>query len=470
MFIGRSEELSNLKHFQEMAESSLCVIYGRRRIGKSLLIEHSLKLKRTLFFEGLEKRPRKKQLEHFVEQFKYMCPEAVIPDKISSWKQMFLSLYEFVKDHPSVIVFDEFQWMANYRTEIVSEFKFVWDRYFSKLDGQKIILCGSIASFMIGKVIKSSALYGRIELEIQVKGFSLSETKLMFPQKSCYEVAEAYMFTSGVPKYLSLLAPYTSIRSGIANLSYSHKGYFRTEYERIFLSHFGSNKDFETIIVTLLQHPYGLTREQIVTLGKVSAGGQLSIHLDDLEAAGFISSFIPVDKKANSRLKKYLVTDAYMRFYHHFILPNLKDDIHGSVEEHFGSLAHSGAFHNWIGRSFEYLVMHHVPTVVKRMGLEGLKYNAGPYFNAATKKSSGLQVDLLLDRTDQVLSVIEMKYSSTPVGIQIIPELERKLEWLREKFKTKTVQPVLVTKIPPTKELIDSGYFIKIFCLEDLFE
>jgi len=98
--------------------------------------------------------------------------------------------------------------MANYRHELVSELKYVWERFLSKRPGQKLILCGSIASFMVEKVLKSSALYGRIETELEVPAFKLAETQQMLPGKGFDEILQAHLLTGGVPKYLELLRDY----------------------------------------------------------------------------------------------------------------------------------------------------------------------------------------------------------------------------------------------------------------------
>jgi len=93
---------------------------------------------------------------------------------------MFLSLksiqYEELKLNPAHVVFDEFQWMANYRNEIVSELKPVWDLRISGIDGITLLLCGSIASFMIDKVLKSNAFFGRTDLVIHLKNFLRPDT------------------------------------------------------------------------------------------------------------------------------------------------------------------------------------------------------------------------------------------------------------------------------------------------------
>src|SRR5207244_2459380 len=130
-------------------------VFGRRRIGKSSLIRQALQGREALFFDALEERPRREQIAHFMFQLQQQLensdsprfPASVAPP--ASWKEAFLVLFEAIKDEPRPVVFDELQWMANYRHELVSDLKYVWDGFFARLPGQKLILCGSIASFMI---------------------------------------------------------------------------------------------------------------------------------------------------------------------------------------------------------------------------------------------------------------------------------------------------------------------------------
>lgn len=161
-------------------------------------------------------------------------PASIAPP--ASWKDAFLVLFEAIKDRPRPVAFDELQWMANYRHELVSDLKYVWDGFFGKLTGQKLILCGSIASFMINKVIKSSALYGRVDAQIRLEGFSLAETRELLKNRGVDEILHAQMVTAGVPKYLRLLSEYPSIQLALQDLAFPPNGYLTIEYERIFTS------------------------------------------------------------------------------------------------------------------------------------------------------------------------------------------------------------------------------------------
>ena len=193
MFIGRTQELQSLQNLINRDLPSIGVVYGRRRIGKSELIKKSFEGKPSLIFEGLENRSKREQIDSFVFQLSYQTGRDLPPKKVQSWQEAFMLLYEELKLRPALLLFDEFQWMANYRNEIVSELKMVWELYLSKIKGTTLILCGSIASFMIMNVVKSSALYGRTDLILHLKGFLLPEAKEFLNQKGDLEILEAYM-------------------------------------------------------------------------------------------------------------------------------------------------------------------------------------------------------------------------------------------------------------------------------------
>ncbi|MBW2369282.1 MAG: hypothetical protein JRH15_15535 [Deltaproteobacteria bacterium] len=469
MFVGRANELRSIKTIINADRPTIGVVYGRRRIGKSKLIMEAFEGQRALIFEGLENRPKKEQISNFLFQLFYQTRRDMQAPQAKTWREAFIFLYEELKENPAHVVLDEFQWMANYRHEIVSELKQVWDLYLSRIKGITLVLCGSIASFMVKKVVRSSALYGRTDLEIHLKGFKLTEAKTMLSEKGSREVIEAMMLIGGVPKYLELIKEQPSVRLGINSLAFTDTGYLTKEYERIFLSHFGKNPDFEKIITLLAKNPYGLYRQQISEQAKTDLGGGLSRHLWDLEMAGFISSATPFHKKPNSRLIKYHLSDPYLRFYYAFIQPNLKKIKSGVHKEIFSKISQSGAFSAWMGRAFEYLCMDHAARITEILGFSGIDFSFGPYFRAPKKSAPGVQIDLLFNRSDHVITLCEMKYSLNSIGTDIIAHVQRKADLMQKQYPKRTVQKVLITRSDPTKELAHSGFFYKVIRPEEFF-
>ncbi len=469
-FIGRSEELVVLRTIIGNPEPTIGVVYGRRRIGKSRLIRKSLEGKNALFFEGLENRPRQAQITNFLFQLEKQTGGRNDGEAIKTWTKAFVRLYEYVKEKPCHICLDEFQWTANYRSEVVAELKMAWEQYLSTVPGLTLILCGSIASFMVTKVLRSSALYGRTNAQIHLKPFSLTETAAMLAGRGTTELLEAQMFTDGIPRYLELLADGPSVRLSMGKQSFSDSGYFVDEFDRIFVSHFGKHPVFERIIQYLSEHPYGRYRKQIAEALGVTEGGLLSNHLGDLESAGFISSQTPFNRDSSSRHIRYYLTDAYMRFYFAFIKPNIKKIRSGMHKDQFARISQSPAFAAWLGRSFEHLCINHGGRIASLLGFSGIDFTAGPYFNPRDEKTEGVQIDLLFDRADKVITLCEMKHRVKPVGMEVLKEVERKVEVLATRFPGRTIQKVLITTGEPGRELCASGYFYRILRADELFD
>jgi len=467
-FVGRVSELRQLADFLSRPSPGIAVIYGRRRIGKSLLIQKSLEGRRVISFEGLENQGKRAQIDAFLFQLAHQGRESAAGGVASNWREALIRLGPLFREGPTCLVLDEFQWMANYRRDLVSDLKMIWEQSLSKIPGAKLILCGSVASFMMTKVVRSSALYGRIDLELHLKGFLLGEARELLLGKGLDEVIEASLYFAGVPKYLDLVRSYPSVVIGVEEMAFRENGYFVEEYERIFSSHFGRNTDFRKIIEALADYPQGLFRKAVAEHGGVDEGGTLSEHLADLESAGFISSVMPFDKGEKSRLIKYMLSDAYMRFYHAFIRPNLRKIRSGAHRDLFTRLGQTGRFHAWRGQAFEHLCLAHTRRIAEILGFSGIDFSVGPYFRAPAKGMDGLQIDLLFSRADNVISLCEMKCSVAAIGTGVTREVERKVELLRAEFPSKTIQRVLVIHGRPSRELSQSGYFYRIIKAAEL--
>ncbi len=463
-FIGRKKELNALNKLSKR-KNTITVIYGRRRIGKSCLIKEFLKNKQSLFFEGLEGLSKAHQLKNFILQLNYQTGNKF--KKPKSWSEALLNLNSVVENKAYWIVFDEFQWIANYRSEIVSELKMIWDQYLSKTENISMILCGSIASFMTTKVIKSKALYGRTDLVISLKEFKLYETRIMLKDYGFQELLDAQMILGGVPKYLELVSSYPSLYLALDDLAFSETGYFFEEFERIFVSHFAKNADYLKIINCLSKYPYGLYRDELVNKASIDTGGGLTQHLNNLESAGFIKTIYPIDKQKNSRILKYYISDAFLRFYYAFIKPKIAE-IENNQQISFNELTHTPLFYNWRGKAFENLCMKHTTKIANILGFSSVKYKVGPYFRASKQGETGSQIDLLFDRADNVLTMCELKSSKSPIGIEVEKEINQKIDFLQKKYKRHSIQAVLIYDGTITNNLKNSPYILKKISSEQL--
>lgn len=469
-FFGREKELESIKN---CLNSSIIVIYGRRRIGKSSLIAKALEGVNALYFEGLEDSSKSKQMKIFQkqlhEQIPNVCKDLDCNNQHSlNWIDLLKELLPALKQGIQVIVIDEFQWLANYRHELVSEIKLFWDRYISKeYPKTTLILCGSIASFMISKVVRSSALYGRINLEINLKELSLKDSSLLLNRKGIQEVFESYMLLGGVPKYLQLIrnSNNNSVRQTLNQLAFTEHGILFNEFDRIFIGHFKKNSIYKEIVTELVKHPYGLYRHELIKKIKANAGGTFGNCLMDLESSGLIASLRSLEAKENSKILKYIVVDPYVIFYFKFILPNKNKILQGN-DNIFKSISQSTSFKSFMGHAFEVLCKKHTKEIAKILGFSGVDYIVGPFL-----KPKNVEIDLMFLRNDFVITLCEIKYGENlTIEKNIISEVEKRAEKLQEYFPKYTIQKVLISNSVVTQSVIDSYYFHAIINSEQLLQ
>lgn len=214
------------------------------------------------------------------------------------------------------------------------------------------------------------------------------------------------------------------------------------------------------IINALAKFPYGLFRKGLIEKAGIDSGGGLSNHLMNLESAGFIKSIHPIDKSINSRILKYYISDAYLRFYYSFIKPNLENIKNGN-RVNFSSLTQKPDFFSWRGKAFENVCIQHADEIACFLGFSGINYRVGPYFRASRDNNPGIQIDLIFDRDDNVLTLCEMKSSKSLISIKVEVEICRKVEILQQQFPRHTIQPVLIYDGTISNELNDTPYIFK---------
>jgi len=467
-FIGRKAELQALRDLWLQPDSHIAVVYGRRRVGKTALVNHAYTGELLLSFEGLENKSKQQQIRNFIFQLEQQTQIRLEQkSSIREWREALVKLVPFVRDKHAVILLDELQWMANYRSDLVSDLKMIWEQYLSKAGRITLVLCGSVASFMEQKVLRSKALYGRTSLTIHLQPFLLAETRQLLPSFASDDVLLAQLLVGGIPQYLNLLAARQSIALGLDELAFSPDGFFYDEFERIFVSHFASSEHYASIIELLAKKSAGLSRAEIQDSLNLPPGGELTRNLDNLESAGFITSVTPFDRGANTRFTRYLLGDAFMRFFFEFLRPYQRKGAHRA--HYFTNfILPSPRFRSWLGRSFELLCLEQRDVIATLLGFSGIEYSAGPWFQQGKRGLlEGAQLDLVFGRADGVLTICEMKYRTGPIGLEVVRETENKLARIPI-LEKRTVQKVLITRSEPTKELRKSSYFSHIIMARDL--
>lgn len=467
-FINRCTEQKTLAELSRANEAVILMVYGRRRVGKTELIEHCYQERNLLKFEGIENKPEEVQRQHVMRQLAKYTDEPLLKDiRTTCWLDVFDYIHKYTQTGTWTIYFEEVQWLANYADNFISELKHAWDNEFRHNDKLVLILCGSSPSFMIKQVVYSKALYNRSQYEVHLQAFSLQQTAAFLKNKSKREIMGAYLSVGGIPEYLKRLKNSSSIYLGLCQLSFEPNGYFVNECERIFVSSLGKEGHYRDIIEFLSKQRFA-TRDEIATHLKLRTGGRLTSALSELELCGFIEKYTPYNASAKSTLARYHITDNYLRFYFRFIKPKLNAITSGQFVEQPTQALTLDEYQHYLAYEFERYCQKNAHLIAKILGFSGVRYQAGAYFSRATNaENKGYQIDLLFDRDDHVITICEIKFSRHKINRKVIDEFNHKLERFTNK-KKKTIQRVLICMEGVDDSLINEPYFDRIITLDDL--
>ena len=467
MFIGREPELQLLRrHLRDRSKAQLIVLYGRRRIGKSTLIQQAVKNeKKVLFFEGIERENTRTQIDQFLDDLSRQTGRVRLA--AGNWREVFQGLDELIRSDRWVLVFDEFPWMGAGRSRIVADLKLYWDRW-ARNKNLCLFLCGSVASFMTRHVVHSKALHNRKTLEMCLQPLTPRDSGLFIRRRSIREKAQLYMTLGGIPKYLEQIDPRQSLNQNLNRLCFSASGFFVEEYETLFKEQFRSIKVYETIVESLSREPMGTS--ELARRTGLRRGGGLQDQINNLERSQFVRAYQPVKLGREHRLrtKMYKLVDPFLLFYFRYIRPNryiIQRNKKG--ENLFGSIA-GPTLQQYYGYAFERLCEDAMDELLDRLGLRLVDVKVmGPYFQQSRSRGQGLQIDWFIIRRDSVWSLLEFKYGTAAAGTEVIREVEGKINRIGVPSSV-TVEPILVSAAGVTAAVKKSGYFNQILGLSDL--
>ena len=470
MIIGRKEEQQILRSAAQSENSEFVAVYGRRRVGKTYLIRETFGYKFTFQHTGLAKGNTREQLFSFAISLRDAgyddCP---IP---KSWLEAFSLLSTYLKnstDEKKIIFLDELPWMDTPRSNFISAFEHFWNGWASARKDIVLIICGSATSWIINKVINDhGGLHNRVTKQIALQPFTLKECEMFAQSKglemSRYQLAECYMVLGGIPYYWSLLEKGLSLSQNIDKIIFAKNGKLSNEFNQLYASLFKSPEQYIDVVTALGKKKAGMTREEIIVATDNYSSGTLSKVLDELEYCGFIRKYNGFDKKSKQAI--YQLIDNYTLFYFKFIQQNENND------EHFWSASIDSAMHRaWSGLAFERLCMAHTQQIKAALGIAGVLSNVYSWRKEADETSDGAQIDLLIDRKDQVVNLCEMKYSLSEYVIDV--EYEQKLRNKKSVFigTTNTKKAVHLTMVTTfgIKANAYSGIVQNEVTLDDLF-
>lgn len=473
-FIGREHELKQLRGLRDRKIAGLVVIKGRRRIGKSRLIEEFAKDDGIEFvrFSGIpptQNTTSQDERDEFSRQlgriFKVPTPYA------QDWGDLFWHLSHNIGQIKSkkriLILFDEISWMGMKDPTFLGKLKTAWDMWFKQNPKVILILCGSVSSWIEKNILKSTGFIGRIDLVFTIEELSISESIEMFGKlgqnMSDREAFKILSVIGGVPRYLELIDPRYSAEENIKQHCFLREGYLFREFDTIFHDLFSSRSDiYKNILEGLIRNPYASLNDIFEHLDRKKTG-VLVEYLDDLIQAGFIARDHTWNLRDGrpSSLSHFRISDNYVRFYLKYLAPNKS-----KIEKNFyqdRSLATLPGWETIMGLQFENLVIKNRKKLFKALRLDPSEIiNDGPYFQRKTTKHQGCQIDYMIQSQFNSYYICEIKFSNNSIGPQVTSEVAQKIKSLNLP-KIVSCRPVLIHVNGVEDNLVGEEFFAHIF-------
>lgn len=463
--IGRTKEKKQLLDALKSKKSEFVAIYGRRRVGKTYLIRQSFGQPFTFYLTGMANTNLKNQLLNFSQTLKNISKREF--DLPFTWLEAFEQLkahIELSKEEKKVIFIDELPWLDTPKSNFISVLEHFWNHWASARKDILLVVCGSAASWMINKLINNrGGLHNRLTKRIKLNPFNLKETEDFLHYKGIilerYQIVQLYMAFGGIPYYLDEIVKGESAAQNIERICFSESGALRNEFNVLFKSIFNNYSKHEQIVKALATKNAGLLRTEILDQLKLKDGGSISKTLSELEESGFIRKYKSFNKKVNQNV--YQLTDFYSLFYLKFIL-NSKIDPDNWIN--FMSDA------NWTGYAYELLWLQHINQIKQNLGIIGVFSNTATWHGATDLGKA--QIDLLLDRKDQIINICEAKFSISEFVIskEYATNLRKKIAIFTEATKTKkTVFLTILTTFGLKENENSLGLVQNTLTLENLF-
>ena len=456
LFIGREKEQQQLKEYINSDQSEFIAVYGRRRVGKTFLIQKVIGNEYAFYVAGMNQVSMSTQLKNFMQGIQKNCPKVPV---VKTWLDAFMALESYLESLPEgnkVVFIDEMPWMDTPRSNFISGLEHFWNSWASWRDDIKLIVCGSATSWIINNLIRNhGGLHNRVTHKIPLKPFTLKECQMYFEARgfrlSTKQIAECYMVLGGVPFYLSKMNKGESVAQNIDRLVFSEEGELHDEFQSLYNSLYKNAANHIRIVTALATKGKGLTRKEILEKTKLPDNGKISMMLEELESCGFIRSYEPFVKvNSNSPILSsgnrknadvlYQLVDSFTLFYFQVMS---KANAHDA--NYWSNNQNTHVYSTWSGLSFEMLCLNHFEQIKKALGISGITANVYSWFGKGSQRSA--QIDMLIDRADNTINICEMKFWNRPYSMtaQDEDDIERKVSTFIE--ATKTDKNVIVTMI-----------------------
>ena len=477
--IGREKEIQELNGRYDSGRAEFIAVYGRRRVGKTYLVDETLKDKITFRHAGLSPVDEQNRKNGLKEQLKYFylslqlhgmkkskCP--------TSWLEAFFMLEMHLKSiddgSRQVVFLDELPWMDTPRSGFLTALEAFWNGWACHRHNMMLVVCGSATSWMTDELINNhGGLYGRLTCQMKLAPFTLGECEAFFQDRgirfSRYDIVQSYMAVGGIPYYLGYMKRGLSLTQNIDQMFFAEGASLHDEYDRLFASVFSSPEQMKSIVQLLGTRRVGFTRQEILHRTGLGDNGASTKLLKALIASDFIMSYVPFGKGKHDTC--YKLVDPFCLFYMKFVQG--RTEIDPEFWMHNGT---SPAVNAWRGFAFEEVCFYHILQIKKALGILGVSTTQSSWALRGDDDKEGAQIDLLIQRKDNVVNLCEMKLYNEKFTVD--KAYYQKMVYRQNLLAGRISRKSVIHNVLVTTEGLNyneySGIFQNVVVMDDLFE
>ncbi len=450
MFIGREKELAKLTQLYNTDTFQFPVIYGRRRVGKTALINEFIKGKDAISFTGLESTVSQnlENLSKAIHRYIGTAGEAPVYPSFQSALETVFALSEKKR---LIFVMDEYPYAARAYKTISSILQTLIDKYkdTSKL---YLILCGSSMSFMEEQVLGyKSPLYGRRTAQFKIQPFDFSESRKYFKNFSDIEMAEIYGIVGGTPQYLLQMNDDLSVEDNIKMNILDPNSYLFEEPANLLKQEVQKAALYNGVITAVASGSTKLS-EIAAKVGEETSACALCIK--KLIALGIVRKETPYGEK-ESKKTIYNIEDNLFRFWYRFVPGNLSLIQNDMTDIAYNAV--SDGMSTYMGAVFEEICKQYL-WEMNRRGEAAVRFTSlGRWWGNDPKKKAQVEIDIIGEADKNTALFGECKWTNEKVDMGV-------LELLAERsrlFSYGNIYYYLFSKSGFTKSCIDKAREMK---------
>jgi AAA+ ATPase superfamily predicted ATPase len=422
MFVGREREL---ERYYKQDAFQFAVFYGRRRVGKTTLINKFRENKRSVYFAAIESTA-KENLELLSNQIlAELAPEAP-RNPFASFMEAFDYCFKAAEKKRFMFIIDEYPYLAESDRAVSSILQAAIDKY---KDGSRLflILCGSSMSFMENQVLGyKSPLYGRRSCQFKIKPFDYYECAKMLPAFTNEEKITLYGASGGIPEYVSRIDSDLSMAQNIEDLFFNPSGRLFEEPANLLKQELKTPHTYNGIITAIAS---GASRINKIATKTGIETSQCSNMLTTLVSLGIVKKEYPVTEK-HSKKTIYLLSDLMFRFWYRFVLPDISRISMGFGKavcaEILGGIRSPGKIESYMGYVFEECAAQFL---WRELGRGKLNFKTlGRWWGSNPNEQREEEIDLLAINDEDSALFGECKWKNTRITPEVLDDLIRKSE------------------------------------------